>query len=104
MTLEEMRKVIYRYDEEAWHDYNNNQDDEYLEGRYDGIHEAAKIISCTTESELKPSGKWNKTIHGNGWDEWYDIQCSNCAANFEKVTRLFKYKYCPNCGAKMEEK
>lgn len=36
---------IYRREEQAWHDYKLNPDNEYLEGVKDGLHEAAKQLS-----------------------------------------------------------
>lgn len=36
---------IYRREEQAWHDYEQNPDNEYLEGVKDGLHEAAKQLS-----------------------------------------------------------
>ena len=36
---------IYRREEQAWHDYKRNPDNEYLEGVKDGLHEAAKQLS-----------------------------------------------------------
>lgn len=36
---------IYRREEQAWHEYEQNQDNEYFEGVKDGLHEAAKQLS-----------------------------------------------------------
>jgi len=36
---------IYRREEQAWHDYEQNSDNEYLGGVKDGLHEAAKQLS-----------------------------------------------------------
>lgn len=36
---------IKRREEQAWHDYEQNPNNEYLEGVKDGLHEAAKQLS-----------------------------------------------------------
>ena len=36
---------IYRREDQAWHDYEQNSDNEYLEGVKDGLHEVAKQLS-----------------------------------------------------------
>lgn len=46
---------IYYREEQAWSDYEQNRDNEYLEGVKDGLHEAAKQLSIAPiviEAEL----------------------------------------------------
>lgn len=38
-------------------------------------------------------GKW---IHN---DDWWEFICTNC---HKGIGNIQKYKYCPNCGAKMD--
>ena len=42
---------------------------------------------------LRPSGRWD--------DAGYVVWCSNCGEPYLPAYK--SYKYCPNCGAKMEE-
>lgn len=44
----------------------------------------------------RPTGKWVFVDNDVGWDK-----CSNC--NWTD-TRCHSWNYCPNCGARMEEK
>ena len=62
---------------------------------YDDAVDMAKAIRKGTE--LK-QGKWHKT----GLID--KVACSNCKSQLWDITRdeVLIYKYCPNCGAKME--
>ena len=42
---------------------------------------------------LRPSGRWD--------DAGYVVWCSNCGEPYLPAYK--SYKYCPNCGAKMED-
>lgn len=44
-------------------------------------------------------GEWLPDMIYNGEDEWCFFECSNCKYKADK-----HYNFCPNCGAKMEEK
>ena len=60
-------------------------------------HKISKIFQLfNAEIESTKKGKW---IVPNGLCETFDIyECSACN---ERAVLGFKYKYCPNCGAKM---
>ena len=44
-------------------------------------------------------GRWLDSKH-KIFSNTYDYVCSNCGCDYA----LAKYNYCPNCGAKMDEK
>ena len=53
-----------------------------------------KVYIPTIDPEsLRPSGRWD--------DAGYVVWCSNCGEPYLPAYK--SYKYCPNCGAKMEE-
>lgn len=45
-------------------------------------------------------GKWINRWSGCG-SVWLEQSCSECALTFEDEPH--EYKYCPNCGARMDE-
>lgn len=56
----------------------------------------------------RPHGKWNEILEPFGWDDIKSAQCSACGESypyptdcgFDDIVEMFKY--CPECGAKME--
>lgn len=75
-------------------DYNNYSD------TFDFIDNAPTI-----EAEPVKHGKWVYTVLCDC--NLSEVKCSNC--DYDVVTETYKavkmseFKYCPNCGAKMEE-
>lgn len=53
-------------------------------------------------------GQWNEIVEPFGWDDIKSAQCSACGESypyptdcgFDDIVEMFKY--CPECGAKME--
>lgn len=53
-------------------------------------------------------GRWNEILEPFGWDDILSARCSVCGESypypedtgFNDIVEMFKY--CPNCGAKME--
>ena len=74
-----------------------------MDGRYiPQFMQALKMAIEALKAEPK-TGKWIKTVNGNGWNEWYVLKCPFCGATIEdKQYRSWKYNCCPNCRAKME--
>ena len=67
---------------------------------------AREVIKTIPAADVAPvvHGKWLRSD-----DDWYNctvIQCSICGEEwcFETIddVTLLNYKYCPNCGAKMD--
>ena len=65
------------------------------EFRYKIVEDIKTLPSVTPKEK---TGKWIKT----GLID--KVACSNCKSQLWDITRdeVLKYKYCPNCGAKME--
>jgi len=57
---------------------------------------------------LPKQGQWNEIVEPFAWDEIRSAQCSACGESypyptdtgFDDIVEMFKY--CPECGAKME--
>ena len=49
----------------------------------------------TIEAEPVRRGKWTSRTNESKHTDWYS--CSGCGGQFD-----YKWKFCPNCGAKME--
>lgn len=90
MTFEEMKEELYKREEEAMNDRDTADGDEYLDGVFDGLHEAAKLVSITDPVR---HGRWEVRLDARRFCE-----CSICGFRPE-----YKYNYCPICGAKMKE-
>ncbi len=76
---------------------NDKLIDEWLANCIDDVIEAAPTI----EAEPVKRGKW---IYDNQF-HWYRASCSECG--YKRVTDIKAekwngWKYCPNCGAKMD--
>lgn len=60
------------------------------------------------KAEARPQGKWDEICEPFGWDDILSARCSVCGESypypeetgFNDIVEMFKY--CPNCGAKME--
>lgn len=67
-----------------------------------GIHSVIDL-EPTVDAEPVIHGKW---IYGNDF-HWYTASCSACGYQRRtdiKATGWNQWKYCPNCGAKMDER
>jgi len=73
-----------------------------------GIETVIKTVKALPAADVRPVVK----AHFNLVDGYsitalgYDIkglECSNCGATFIAQTWIKKFKFCPNCGARMEE-
>ena len=65
-----------------------------------GIHSIIDL-EPTVEAEPVRHGKW---IYGNDF-HWYTASCSACGYQRRtdiKATGWNQWKYCPNCGAKID--
>ena len=61
---------------------------------FHGVTAAVIENAPTIDPEsLRPSGRWD--------DAGYVVWCSNCGEPYLPAYK--SYKYCPNCGAKMED-
>ena len=83
--------------------------DKYMDGIHDGLKRALSILAYDVKDipaadvvEVR-HGKWtdHRTIEHDG--EWYCTACGEevtiCSCGKDKT---WKYRYCPNCGAKMD--
>lgn len=82
-----------------------------LHGYFDGMLETDTVcpadiyglFKCIPSSQPERKGYWIKVY--DGWDgEYYD--CSECGCSWTLIDGTPEdngMKYCPNCGAKMEE-
>lgn len=62
-------------------------------GTIEQTHEAVWMaVKAITEQK---HGHWNKKYYD---DEWFQYCCSYC----DGIT-IYKYPFCPHCGAKMDE-
>ena len=69
----------------------------------DEVEEALKLAVDALEQEPIRHGKW---IYGNDF-HWYTASCNKCGYQRRtdiKADRWNQWKYCPNCGAKMDER
>ena len=64
----------------------------------DLVTKAMKIVNRQLEVDAEPvrHGRWNPRT-GLKHPDWFT--CSECTGQFD-----YKWNYCPNCGAKMDEK
>ena len=86
MTIDEAISILKQYV-----DYDNPDVPDFYT-----MEEAIKVIIEVLEQEPK-TGRWIKTISENGVTS--AIRCSECG--FED-NRYMLFRYCPNCGAKMQ--
>lgn len=86
------------YQEQNYYEDCNN---DYEEGRFDGIQVAIDEIVDAPTVERRKHGHWEPFINING-EKTY--RCSTCQN--EAPHDLYGYfeltNYCPHCGAKME--
>lgn len=67
----------------------------HLYSKQDEPLDIMKEIAEFPAADVAPvkHGKW---IHN---DDWWEFICTNCRKG---IGNIQKYKYCPNCGAKMD--
>ena len=67
------------------------------------LEEAKKKLLSPDVVEVR-HGEWNKKIiYSYNWDDFYSLTCSECGANIgETSVKAEDFKYCFNCGAKMD--
>ena len=57
-------------------------------------------MEIKTLGKTKTAGKWIVEIHGNGWNDWYELVCPYCGERIKKAEKV--HRFCPNCGKNME--
>ena len=69
----------------------------------DNMVNLIKKASSADVEEVR-HGEWNKKfIYSYNWDDFYSLTCSECGAHIgETSVKAEDFKYCFNCGAKMD--
>ena len=90
-----MNDLIYRQ-----HAINalENTDCELSNDAWDELTNAIKQVPSAEPKKGRWVKKEKETFVGQWW--WYE--CSECAWEAPAPTCNWEYKYCPDCGAKME--
>ena len=83
------------YDDLFMSDDTINKNGVYV--RYRAVENLIKNAPTADVQEVK-HGKWIDKGRGYGWYK----ECSNCS--YKNGYPMEDFKYCPNCGAKMDEK
>lgn len=72
------------------------------------LEEKAEEEAKMQEEQAEASGRWEerKVADGNNIEEWQSARCSVCGKYHTTpyLYTFYDYKYCPNCGARMETK
>ena len=71
-------------------------------------YKPAIICAINALKNERTHGQWNEILEPFGWDDIKSAQCSACGESypyptdcgFDDIVEMFKY--CPECGAKME--
>ena len=71
----------------------------YTEEFIHGFNTGAKAQYEADRKDAKRRGRWVFNIDDKGWSWDKPYMCDQCGEWVEKV-----FKFCPNCGAKMEAK
>lgn len=81
--------------------------DGFVLGRHTGLADCiASEISALPAADVAPvvHGQWLRA--DDDWNSLTTIQCSLCSEEWcfetDDDVSLLNYKYCPNCGAKMD--
>ena len=87
------------YQEQKYYEYYNN---DYEEGRFDGLQVAIDEIIDAPSVEGRKHGRWEPFTNINRENTYRCSVCQN-----EAPHDLYGYfevtNYCPHCGAKMDE-
>jgi hypothetical protein len=80
----------------------------YINGYRDALLSVKSLIYLQPSADVAPvnHGEWLHNKKKNIWGDWVRVySCSVCGKLYKfkgsGVSKIFKY--CPNCGAKMEE-
>lgn len=71
-----------------------------------GYEDATQFIQGLTSADVAPvrHGEWTKSE--DDWNSLTTITCSECHEEWcfetEEDVSLLNYRYCPNCGARMD--
>lgn len=93
-AFEEVKAELYEREVQAQADKERYPDNEYLEGVFDGLHEAAKLMSIAVPTAKPRKGKWIDYCGG--------VKCDQCGFECDDPYYLDEANYCPNCGTRME--
>lgn len=91
--------------EDVFHRMGIREFDSYNEGRIDGIINAENVVKSAPTIEAEPirHGHWvDAEIQTFNISEPIEV-CSECDTFFLLKHTGGGYKYCPECGAKMDE-
>ena len=81
--------------------------DESTESYTNGLTDAYNLILQLPSAQPERKGKWIEM--GTNKDGTHSIRCSKCGGGYKtrgharSIATKAKYKFCPNCGAKMDE-
>ena len=91
---------IVRFEENWLSDAKSNNADTDI--AFSGIRTQVAKLSPVTSARKK--GKWINKSHNNGCGITFDIsECTGCGKSTFFDCDELRYRYCPNCGAKMDE-
>ena len=100
IDLDELQKYPFRHS-----NYDEKKGNLHFVNGVESLMEYAETLPIIDPEELRPRGKWLYSTRSMGAWEVYDMKCSVCSKGFtnEEERCFAKFKYCPNCGARMEE-
>lgn len=106
--LDEIKKQYYVLSE-LQNEAEMQEDKDYYEARIAELFGCVAIVSAalTVDAEPVRHGYWQ--INDDNWSELTECLCSACHEQFtfemyDSEEHYLRYKYCPNCGAKMDAK
>lgn len=62
----------------------------------------ANLANVLADYIERPECEWGDGAFYNGRNE-YGVVCSNCECAFEDEAEARQWRYCPNCGARVNE-
>lgn len=88
--------------------HNGKTREQIIEAYQKGWNDCIDAIVDNAPTAEPRSGKWDEIREPFGWDDILSARCSSCGESypypedtgFNDIVEMFKY--CPNCGAKME--
>ena len=76
----------------------------FQEGSVMGMYYFLGIDELPSVTSARKKGKWINKSHNNGCGITFDIsECTCCGKNTFFDCDELLYRYCPNCGAKMDK-